>query len=175
MLKNFIQFSGIFVLIIVSSCKDDEPGLNRDALIAQPWNLTELKYTIAQGFTIDGFEQLEECNKDNRFVFNDDGELQVLEHTLICQDSPGEILATGTWSLESSILNISSDYFSRLIEAMAQSFPGNFEYDNNTFGFEVTQLTTSTLKLLYKEQYSDPSTGLTYDIDINLTFQAISN
>jgi hypothetical protein len=180
-MTKFFYLLGIvaaFFMIFVSSCKDDEPAVRTDLLTANPWNITELNIKITQGvfsFPINVYQEMDECRKDDHFVFHGNGVLDVLENDLVCPGSTSGVIATGNWQLTPTILQITSDYFSEMLENLNQSSSFPVQYDNDQFDFEVRQLTNSTLMLFYRERYNDPASQMTYNIEVNMTFIAVNN
>jgi hypothetical protein len=177
-LYRILGISIVLSLIFISSCKDDDEGLSRKMLIANPWNLSELNLKITQGIfslPINGYDEMDECRKDDHFVFLDNGVLQVLENTLVCPGSTEAIIASGNWDLKSSTLQITSEYFSELIEEINESQLFPFEYNNTSFDFEVRLLTDTLLKLFYRERITDPASQMSYNIEVNMTFNAVNN
>jgi hypothetical protein len=180
MIKIF-RILGIVValfMIFLSSCKDDEQIARTDLLTAHPWNITALNVRITQGvfsFPINVYEDMDACTRDDHFVFHQNGTLDVLENELVCPGSSEGVIATGTWNLTPSALQITSDYFNDLIENINQSPSFPFQYANDHFDFEVRQLTQNTLMLFYRERYNDPASQMSYNIEVNITFVAVDN
>lgn len=178
-MKNFSLATGlmsILVLCFFVSCKEEEEKAGTDQLIANPWNISELTIKITQGvfsFTIDGYDELDECSKDDQFIFLDDGVLNVSENNDVCPGSSGGVIMTGNWAMEASTLQITSEYFDSLIENLNESAVIPIQYSNDRFDFEVRQLTSTVMKLFYKELVSDSSNPLmSYNLEVNVTFNA---
>jgi len=166
-----------FALFLSTSCSEDEdPQDYRAALLASDWMIADLTLKISSGIfgpTIDGYAQLPDCMKDDLFVFLENGDLNVLQNQDLCNPAAGEVIATGSWSLDGTNLTVTSSYFTTLINQLGASSPVDFEYDNETFLFDIHDAASGIIRLTLAEAFTDPSDNKEYQIEIESEFEAV--
>lgn len=162
-------------VMLFSSCSKDEEVDYREVLVSKDWTMTVMTLKISYNVfsqTYDGYSNLPECNKDDILVFLENGELQTLQNANKCDINAGEIIGTGTWTLNGSNLQVASDYFTELIQMAGDAAPVPFAYTNNNFDFEIRDLTTNVMRLFLAEVYIEPTSQTAYNIEIVTTYNS---
>jgi hypothetical protein len=174
-LIRVVGFLAIPIIFSLSACKDDEESVSqRDLLLANSWNVVELDLRFTQGIIsvpYNVYQQMDQCRKDDLFDFLENGVLEVHDNSNTCPDSNNELVATGSWNLNASVLRISSEYFSELFDGQS-ALPIMFEDDH--IDFEIRQLTQTTMVLFNRDNYPDPSNPQnTINVEVNIRFNAV--
>lgn len=172
-----LSLLALFLLISLSSCNEDEEQPDpRPALLEKNWIISTLHLKITYGVlgkTIDGYAEMPDCAKDDLFVFQENGDLQILQNTNKCDPASSDIIATGSWSLDGTNLTVTTGYFSGLIDQIAASAPIAFEYDNDSFIFDLHDIVSGVIRLNHAEVYVEPSSQTEYQIEVNSEFEAV--
>ncbi len=146
MKKNFLlSLLGLSVLLAVSSCKDKNeeaiPLTKSQLLSGATWRLTGV--SVSQlGVTIDLFQQLSSCDKDNLTLYKTGGAFEVNEGATKCSSTDPQIVESGTWALTTN-------------ETKLSTTSGGF-----TDVYDILELTATTLKVKQTDQSG--TTTITY-------------
>lgn len=94
--KTFTLLCTLFVAIVLvgTSCKKDDEKTSKDLIVAHDWKLTAVKI---EGI---GFP-LEDCDLDDIYTFNENGEYVEDEGDTKCFDDDPQS-TTGSWSINES-------------------------------------------------------------------------
>lgn len=92
---NFALLMVLFVLTAVS-CKKDKP--REELLTSGSWRASSISVTLGP-FTVDGYADLEDCEKDDRLTFKSDKTVEIDEGPTKCDPAAPQTFSIGTWSL----------------------------------------------------------------------------
>ncbi len=149
---NYLSLFLLLSLLFIFSCSDDEDPSVKELIMAHPWRVDNYDVQAsASGVTIpqsilDPFLQdiIAEAPLNGTITFNE---------TDFSIDDNGTAI-TGTWSLSAD-------------EKMLTMV---FTIGNQSFTFEITEITSSTLKLTFSTTESVPFSGVT----VPVTFDVIA-
>ncbi len=93
--KTFTLLCSLMLALVFvgTSCKKDEVKTSQDLIAAHSWKMT--------GYTIAGISDLDDCEKDDIYTFDKDGEFQFDEGATKCFESDFQQL-TGNWAISTS-------------------------------------------------------------------------
>ena len=96
-LNVILSLALLVMVLVVSSCNDDEPKSKTDLLTGKSWAFASVAYRLQSGAEVDfSAEYIDECDKDNRLTFSKEG---VYTSTTGADDCDGDDTAeSGTWS-----------------------------------------------------------------------------
>ncbi|MEA3444121.1 MAG: lipocalin family protein [Bacteroidota bacterium] len=101
-LKTLIIVAIATSLFVFSSCnKDDDEPNKKEMLTANSWKVTA--FTLdSLGFPIlDIYQLMDDCNKDDLTIFNEDGTYESNEGPTKCNDADPQVIEEGTWTFNS--------------------------------------------------------------------------
>jgi hypothetical protein len=137
---NFLLIVSLFLASL--SCKKDDEPTKKDLLCGKSWIL--ISETVSPAINFNGtlitdlFSQLEECTKDDIFIFNTNGTYTFEEGPTKCDVNDPQVWDSGTWVFNSdeTILVLSSPTM-------------------GTMNSEIIELTSSKLTVSQEMTYDD--------------------
>lgn len=118
------------------ACKKDKPAekTKLEMLTSGQWKITEVYIAKDTVVALDYYSTMEECVKDNFFMFNSNFSITSDEGATKCDNSVAQTTTDGKWNLGNN------DQTFTLEESTVLPIPGNIS-------MKVVQLDNSTLKL----------------------------
>ena len=121
--------------LILFSCKKNSTNSNSPVqlLTQQSWKLTAQRWNLNNSGWLDSYQNQPVCRRDNIITYYSDFNLINDEGPTKCNSLDPQIFKTATWN-----------FFSNNSKILITEAAG-------TFSYEILQLDTQTLKLLYKD------------------------
>lgn len=155
-LNGILSLALLVMVLVVSSCNDDEPQSKTDLLSGKSWAFASVAYRFPSGEEVDfSAKYIDDCDKDNRLTFSKEG---VYNSTVGADDCNGDDdNESGTWSWKENetvlALSVGSSTDNLpLVSISATTLKLNvdtMDYDSNEDGIddvEVSVIYTLTAK-----------------------------
>lgn len=150
MKKVKISFSLAFVVmvLVLSSCNDDETKSKTDYLTSGSWSFSAVAYRMENGTEIDMSDEfMSDCEKDNVITFLANGTYTSDAGADDCDGDSTDETGTWAWTENETVLAITSDGDTSELELISINSSqmkysvGKMDYDSNGDGIEDSEVT----------------------------------